>query len=137
MRLIHTDTGAFGRVVLDVCSRCTGLWLDAGELDQLDGSVWVNLEDHAYHETPDDHTICDCPRCHVPMKSVSASDLPDVILDHCPGCRGFWLDHGELELMRTLVENLESETWPQSGGQKPPGWSDLRWRMYQLSVSRD
>jgi len=135
--LTRTDTAGYGRVILDVCSQCQGLWLDAGELDQLDGSVWVDLEDHAFHESPGDHPPCDCPGCRVPLKSVSAPDLPDVIIDHCPACSGFWLDAGELELLHVVVDRSESEQVSVRGDQKPKGWSDLRWRLHQVCVSRD
>jgi len=135
--LTRTDTGEFGRVILDVCSRCQGLWLEATELNQLDGSVWVNLEDHAFHENPGDHARCNCPRCRVPLKPVSATDLSDVILDKCPACSGFWLDSGELELLRAAVQRSECEPASLQGDQKPKGWSDLRWRLHQVHCARD
>ena len=35
-----------------------------------------------------------CPNCNTSMQNVSRSG---VELDMCPGCRGVWLDRGELE----------------------------------------
>lgn len=35
-----------------------------------------------------------CPNCNVSMQNVKRAD---VELDMCPGCRGVWLDRGELE----------------------------------------
>ena len=41
----------------------------------------------------------DCPGCREPMLVL---ELDEVEVDYCPGCKGIWLDEGELEL---LLEN--------------------------------
>jgi uncharacterized protein len=35
-----------------------------------------------------------CPRCNT---QLLMSDKQGVEIDYCPGCRGIWLDKGELE----------------------------------------
>lgn len=35
-----------------------------------------------------------CPRCNTQLQ---ISNDHDVEIDHCPQCRGIWLDRGELE----------------------------------------
>ena len=35
-----------------------------------------------------------CPRCN---SILVVSNTQGVEIDHCPGCRGVWLDRGELE----------------------------------------
>lgn len=35
-----------------------------------------------------------CPVCTTPLQAV---DRQGVEIDHCPRCRGVWLDRGELE----------------------------------------
>ena len=35
-----------------------------------------------------------CPHCNV---TLSVSERQGVEIDHCPECRGVWLDRGELD----------------------------------------
>lgn len=37
-----------------------------------------------------------CPVCNEPMVVL---ELEQVEVDHCPGCKGIWLDEGELEML--------------------------------------
>ncbi len=37
-----------------------------------------------------------CPRCNV---SLIIADRQGVEIDHCPQCRGIWLDRGELDVL--------------------------------------
>lgn len=36
-----------------------------------------------------------CPRCH--DQALIIVDRSGIEIDYCPGCRGVWLDRGELE----------------------------------------
>jgi Zn-finger nucleic acid-binding protein len=36
-----------------------------------------------------------CPRCH--DQALIVLDRSGIEIDYCPGCRGVWLDRGELE----------------------------------------
>lgn len=42
-----------------------------------------------------------CPVCKSPMIIL---ELNQVEIDFCPACKGIWLDHGELELIFTNVD---------------------------------
>ena len=35
-----------------------------------------------------------CPKCNIELR---ISEKEGVEIDYCPGCRGVWLDRGELE----------------------------------------
>ena len=35
-----------------------------------------------------------CPVCHVPLR---IPDRQGIEIDHCPQCRGVWLDRGKLD----------------------------------------
>ena len=37
-----------------------------------------------------------CPRCNVPL---IIAQREGVEIDHCPQCRGIWLDRGELDVL--------------------------------------
>lgn len=47
------------------------------------------------------HVIC-CPVCEGPMKEI---ERENVMIDVCLRCRGFWLDHGELERIISSCKN--------------------------------
>lgn len=79
-------------VQIDACPVCNGAWFDAGELDLLAGES-SDLE-HALD--PDSlASKRGCPRgCGI----MRVHDLPGMIrtpVDHCPKCKGIWLDGHE------------------------------------------
>lgn len=46
-------TTNFENVDIDVCEKCGGIWLDAGELEQLtkkDGGSWIGGLWHSFHD---------------------------------------------------------------------------------------
>jgi Zn-finger nucleic acid-binding protein len=83
-------------IFIDVCPRCNGTWLDAGELGKL-------LKDKKLTDylTKDIGTQSKskllCPRCGGLMDIESADDI-DV--DVCLSCNGVWLDVGELDELK-------------------------------------
>ncbi|QDU19205.1 TFIIB-type zinc ribbon-containing protein [Urbifossiella limnaea] len=40
----------------------------------------------------------DCPKCAAPLVTMVRYDTE---IEYCPGCRGVWLDRGELEKLMT------------------------------------
>lgn len=132
-RLNRTDFGEHGFVVLDVCTDCSGSWFDKGELDRLDDSVWTNLETADSLRASPGYESVKCPKCAVQMTALSASDVPEVIVDRCPSCEGFWLDKDELDAMKVLASKederiRESMTWVN----RPSEYSWLRWVLHNL-----
>jgi Zn-finger nucleic acid-binding protein len=131
--LRQTDLGEYGLVVLDVCPQCQGIWFDKGELDRLDGSVWVNVEEHTFHEVEGDHKKATCPRCNVSLEPLSPHDVEDLIVDRCPSCEGFWLDKGELARIGDVADQVHAELAEKATPvQKPLNWSWIRWAAYNL-----
>ncbi|MFF7332262.1 zf-TFIIB domain-containing protein [Streptomyces sp. NPDC090306] len=53
-----------------------------------------------------------CPKCHAPMHTYNRNG---VQIEQCSGCRGIFLDYGELEAL-TRVESQWSQPAPP-----PPG----------------
>lgn len=45
-----------------------------------------------------------CPFCKKPMITL---EMGDVEIDYCVGCRGIWLDRGELELLMDAPEKAD------------------------------
>ena len=99
-----SDTDEFGFVVVDVCPKCEGVWLDKGELGRLNHSLWVDIDEHEFRKVSEERRRIDCPRCDVTTRPVSPSSLKQLVIDHCPGCDGFWLDRGELKRLRDLAD---------------------------------
>ncbi|MDW4914479.1 zf-TFIIB domain-containing protein [Streptomyces californicus] len=53
-----------------------------------------------------------CPKCHAPMNTYNRNG---VQIEQCSGCRGIFLDYGELE----SLTRLESQ-WAQQAPPTPP-----------------
>ncbi|WFB06597.1 zf-TFIIB domain-containing protein [Streptomyces sp. LX-29] len=53
-----------------------------------------------------------CPKCHAPMHTYNRSG---VQIEQCSGCRGIFLDYGELE----SLTQLEAQ-WTQAAPPPPP-----------------
>jgi Zn-finger nucleic acid-binding protein len=47
-----------------------------------------------------------CPNCSSEMRLRTKNG---VELDHCPRCRGVWLDRGELEKITSIQNRYESD----------------------------
>ncbi|MFC9942680.1 TFIIB-type zinc ribbon-containing protein [Streptomyces pratensis] len=54
-----------------------------------------------------------CPKCHAQMHTYNRNG---VQIEQCSGCRGIFLDYGELE----SLARLESQ-WAQQAPPAPPG----------------
>ncbi len=111
---------------LDVCRDCRGIWFDKGELDRLDGSIWVNIEDHPFHEVEGDHRQVGCPRCKLPLAPVSFRQQQELIVDRCPKCEGFWLDGDELQRVVHVADGVHDDLTQQaSAGKKLNAWQRI------------
>jgi Zn-finger nucleic acid-binding protein len=95
-------------VEVDVCHRCRGLWLDAGELQSLmratgatpDDPLLGFLERAGRAPAGRKHL---CPRCDRPLHEISVEqDGKALTLDRCPHGHGLWFDAGELEQLLAM-----------------------------------
>lgn len=98
-----------GRVTVDVClGGCGGIWFDNFELTKLDvpGEVDADLLVALnVPENPEVHRDTSqkrrCPKCEdIVMMRHFFSQQRRVEVDECPNCGGYWLDAGELALVR-------------------------------------
>ena len=109
-----------GNLTVDVCQGgCGGIWFDAFELQEVDeereaaGEPLLNIQ-------RDERLVVDksrkreCPRCAgVKLHRHFFSAKRRVEVDQCPGCAGYWLDAGELALIR--AEKSQAATAEQAG----------------------
>ena len=87
-------------VEIDYCTDCGGIWLDAGELEQL-----LNEPDKAKSllgsfriDSASGEKIRKCPICGKKMqKIVIGSSKPVLLIDKCRKGDGLWFDKGELQ----------------------------------------
>ena len=114
---------SYGDVEIDHCPACHGLWLDAGELTDL--QTWFSPDDQFIQDTQgagdlprhDDTLKGVCPADGTQLKGCrlpETEDLPRPILDICPHCLGIWVDGGERTdlhaiLMCRHVNDLETQ----------------------------
>lgn len=95
--LEEEEREVFGpNVTVDVCPSCDGEFLDEGEIKRLTGDrdLHTLLTDHLGVDADSDLV---CPGCGDVM-DAELLELEDetVEVDVCLGCRGIWLDDGEL-----------------------------------------
>jgi len=86
-------------VEIDYCTNCSGIWLDAGELELLLGEPRKAAELLNSFE-PDSNCKEEarkCPICDKKMqKIVVGSFKPSLLIDKCRRGDGLWFDRGEL-----------------------------------------
>jgi Zn-finger nucleic acid-binding protein len=103
----------------NMCEKCGSLWLDKGELDKMAFQVDGDIE-YCSQEAVEgsEEKIRKCPRCdNSNLYAVRFLEATDIILHHCKGCEGFWLDGGELD----LIDKELAKLMPVSG----KGFSDF------------
>jgi len=92
----------YGRVLmLDQCKACGGVWFDRWELYFVTDRSIKDLEavDSAAFSAPvAPHPLKgNCPRCEKELARFIDPNLPkDALIERCPGCKGLWLNRGEL-----------------------------------------
>lgn len=102
----------FGGVHVDVCPSCKGIWFDWLELKKLDeqnegmGQALVDSLEHGRNKA-DDRGKVKCPKCFKPMIDHNYQSQTRVTVDECYLCGGFFLDAGELKVIR---DNFLTET---------------------------
>lgn len=89
---------ASGGLPVDVCPKCSGLWLDAGEFEKLGGELPKGGYPYGGERR--------CPRCDMPL-DVRPSKVAE--LDVCPRCQGMYLDKAELNLLVKVAQLAPEE----------------------------
>ena len=102
-------------IELDYCTRCKGVWFDAGELELFleigglpDAAPFLKaMSERAEAVTGEQPRAC--PICGRKMRKSAVGEDGSVIVDICGEGHGIWFDHREVE---QLAEAL-AETTPQ------------------------
>ncbi len=100
----------FDRIEVDFCTRCYGVWFDAGEIELLleRGSfehAGLGLQEALRQQGPRvSEKGKHCPVCRRKMRKVNIGPAQQVLIDVCPQEDGIWFDSGELD---QLIEQME------------------------------
>jgi len=88
----------YGEVEVDRCSRCNGLWFDAGELEALAGSdaaAVIDIGDARVGKKLNQVDDYRCPRCGGEVARVADAAQPHIWYESCSSCSGSFFDAGE------------------------------------------
>lgn len=96
--LAPEERGPLGHLEIQSCADCEWFWLEKGQLDALDESVWIDGEQLDYRRVESGSPLR-CPACSEVMVLLAVPGSEETLL-RCPGCHGFWLDEGGLEAVR-------------------------------------
>ena len=91
-------------VEIDRCLRCSGTWLDAGEIEhlaRLHGASAEPLSAAIARADGEKRGDRRCARCSAKMKIVT---IHQVEIDRCPRGHGLWFDRSEME---TLIASFK------------------------------
>ena len=105
----------FGGVKVDVCKDgCKGIWFDWFELAKLDEThegLGQSLEAALQYTRVNDENRgqIKCPKCQIPMHIHKYKSSKEVNVDECYQCAGFFLDSGELQVIRETFMSEEEE----------------------------
>ena len=90
-------------VLIDKCPKCKGIWLDGGELFEIQdvvekfGDKYLDIFiDQGIITSENQIRDIDCPKCKISLRIQRAGKDKQTLIDRCPKCRGIWLDSGEI-----------------------------------------
>ncbi|MFW5740832.1 MAG: zf-TFIIB domain-containing protein [Myxococcota bacterium] len=123
-------------IEVDKCPSCHGMWLDKGELEQIQETIEHDYEkelalepDHvrrAYALSRPTHTgQIDCLKCGAEMTAKEYAYCSQVVVDICPDDHGMWLDAGEIQALEKFFERTKSEAREAEKSMSKPLWSSL------------
>ena len=107
-------------IEVDRCPHCHGMWLDKGELEQIQETIEHDyskeLEDEPDHlrrayamSRPTHSGPIRCPKCQEEMVTKEYGYCSQVVVDICPEDHGIWLDAGEIEALEQFFERNKNE----------------------------
>lgn len=123
----------FGNVKVDVCENgCKGIWFDWLELSKLDerneglGEALKQALNYPRLNEANRGRI-NCPKCGTPMHAHKYQSSKEVNVDECYVCGGFFLDSGELTVIRdTFMSEDEENTYAQKLLDEMPAYQEAK-----------
>ena len=110
----------FGSAKIDVCKDgCKGIWFDWSELSKLDEEnegLGNELKEALNYPRSNDENRGQiyCPKCGIPLHIHKYRNSKEINIDECYKCGGFFLDSGELKVIRdSFMSEQECEEYAQ------------------------
>ncbi len=109
------------RIELDYCTKCQGVWFDAGELELLLETMTLNEPGLSLDnilsspEAESSEKKRRCPICGQMMKKATLGKQPEVLIDACPQGDGLWFDGGEVD---QLISQLSKKPTVRGGSEQ-------------------
>jgi Zn-finger nucleic acid-binding protein len=101
-----------GKIELDLCNFCHGIWFDGGELEQLLRRKLVGALDDTQQSSRR------CPACKT---TLHPAVLGNLRIEVCTTCKGIFLDDGEL-----VALNGGQQVKVEASAPKPPARPDAQ-----------
>lgn len=101
----NMEVKKIGKIEIDVCSNCGGIWFDWMELVKLDekhegfGDMLNAILNQPYKGNVKRGKV-KCPKCNIVMQKHAYKFNKKVEIDECYQCGGIYLDSGELNVIR-------------------------------------
>lgn len=86
----------YENMLINRCDKCSGIWLEYPELEQIEDKVWSDEELKGTLEFNPVTSTLHCPECNTLMVKFNYR-YSDLILDTCPKMHGFWLANQDEE----------------------------------------
>ncbi len=105
-------------IEIESCDCCRGAWLDDRELGKIVQIREVKFDPQERRAIAESTTITGvvvkdvdrdlkCPKCGGTTDAVNYGGDTGIIIDRCTGCRGIWVDGGELEKIQMVIEGWD------------------------------
>lgn len=117
-----------GSIEVDACTTCDGIWLDKGELEQIQKTVERDYHDelgelpkyagkaYALARGAHEERALRCPSCDdEELVEKEHGYCSQIMVDVCPGCGGVWLDAGELAALEVFFERASADPGLRKG----------------------
>lgn len=107
------QTIMYGRIYVERCVGCKGLWFDMLELEHMaaiEGSEAIDIGSAELGNRFRDVDDIDCPHCSSPMLKMVDAEQPHIWYEGCPSCYGVFFDAGEFSdyKEKTVVDFFRS-----------------------------
>jgi Zn-finger nucleic acid-binding protein len=91
-------------IEVDRCGKCGGAWYDQAELEMLEATIAKGEDERrGMIDYAERLSELHCPKCGAAMRAFNYRAY-NLELDACPQEHGFWLDAGEAERVRTVMQ---------------------------------
>ncbi len=115
---VSTTLENIAGIDLDLCSSCSGIWFDNGEMETFERAMADAVASEQIFgalkgldrgvSTRDKTTYVSCPVCKEPMRVRNYSEISGIMIDRCSR-HGTWTDHDDIMRIAKIIVSGERE----------------------------